>query len=137
MKTKTKTLFATLAAATAVAAIAVPAAAQGYGDRHDNGRYEQGRYEQGRWDRHDTTFDRREAMAIRRIEDGARSGQLTRPEVRHLRDIVRGLSNMEDRYSRNGLSRSEWAELDRRYDRLEEQIRVESRDRELSYGYRR
>jgi Spy/CpxP family protein refolding chaperone len=137
MKTKTKTLFATLAAATAVAAIAVPAAAQGYGDRYDHGRYEQGRYEQGRWDRHDTTFDRREAMAIRRIENGARSGDLTRAEVRHLRDIVRGLSNLEDRYSRDGLNRWERADLDRRYDRLEEQIGFERRDRELSYGYRR
>jgi hypothetical protein len=137
MKTKTKTLFATLAAATAVAALAAPAAAQGYGDRYDHGRHEQGRYEQNRWDRGDTSFDRREAMAIRRIENGARSGELTRAEVRHLRDIVSGLSNLEDRYSRNGLSGWERADLDRRYDRLEEQIRVESRDRELSYGYRR
>ena len=64
---KTKTLFATLAAASAAAAIAAPAAAQSYGDRSDHARYEQGRYEQGRWDRGAYDIDHRQITIENKI----------------------------------------------------------------------
>lgn len=136
-----KTLIAALAAVTTVTAIAAPAAAQPYG-RPDAGRYEQNRYEQDRYapphhggpESRYRDFDRRQEMANRNIDRGLRNGVISRREAAHLRDVARGLVNLEVRYSRNGLSRAEYADLTNRYERLEQQIRIERRDRDRRPG---
>ena len=130
-----KTLIAALAAVTTVTAIAAPAAAQSYG-RPDQGRYEQNRYEHNRGG-HDARyrdFDQRQDAVNRRIEVGQRNGALSRREAAHLRDVARGLVNLEARYSRNGLSRSEFSDLNTRYSRLEKQIRIDRRDGDRQPG---
>lgn len=137
MKTLTaKTLFASLAAVAAVTAAAAPAAAQPY-ERPDSGRY----YEQDRYapphrgpERHYRDFSQRQEAAHRKIERGFRNGVLSRREASHLRDVARGLVNLEVRYSRNGLSRGEYADLNNRYERLEQQIRIDRRDRDHRPG---
>jgi Ni/Co efflux regulator RcnB len=66
----------------------------------------------------------------RRIDDGMRSGQLTRREARSLHDQFRGLLRLEDRYRRDGMSRRERADLERRYDALSERVRFNKHDDE-------
>jgi hypothetical protein len=118
----TKTMILTLAAATALTAGA--AAAQPYG-------YGYGRGDDNGW----MAPEQREQMLDRRIDQGARSGQLTRSEVFRLRTELQRITYLEDRYSRNGLSRWEMADLDRRFDALQAQIRFERRDDDRRYGY--
>ena len=127
-----KTLIAALAAVTTVTAIAAPAVAQPYG-RPDTGRYYEQDRHYGQGERY-RDFDQRQDAAQRKIERGYRNGALSRREAAHLRDVARGLVNLEARYSRNGLSRAEFADLDNRYDRLEQQIRIERRDRDYRPG---
>ena len=142
MKTKTKTLFATLAAATAMAALAAPAGAQSYGDRSDHARYEQGRYEgrseQGRWDRGSYDIDHRQVTIENKITAGVRNGSLTRREVSNLREEFRDIARLEAHYRVGGLNGAERADLDRRFDRLEAQIkhdRTDNDDRRYGSGY--
>jgi Ni/Co efflux regulator RcnB len=66
----------------------------------------------------------------RRIDDGMRSGQLTRREARSLHNQFRGLLRLEDRYRRDGMSRRERADLERRYDALSERVRFNKHDDE-------
>lgn len=144
MKTATKTLFATLAAASAIAAVGAPATAQPYGrdygryeqDHRDEGRYEQNRYANDRWN-NDPQIDRRQARLERQIWNSAQQGFLTRQEVRRLDDELREISRLEARYSRNGLSAFERNDLHRRLSNLEVALRAERADRDLAYGYRR
>ena len=140
MKTKTKTLLATLAGAAAVAAIAAPAAAQGYdryGDRYDHSRYEQGRYDQGRYEQR--WMSQRATVAERRIDQGLQNGELTRREHARLSQEVRAFARLEAAYRSNGLNWRERAELDDRYDALTRDIRRAAYDehRQYGYGYRR
>lgn len=124
-----KTLALALAAATVVtgAAAAGAASAQGwYGGRgwHDD---------RGEW----VHIERRKIQLDRRIENGLRSGQLTPREARRLQREFDDIARLEYRYSRNGLSPWEMAQLDRRFDRLAAQIRWERRDDDRRYGYNR
>ena len=150
MKTiSTKAIFAAVAATLAATAIASPAAAQGYGDdRRDNGRYEQGRYEQDRYghdQRYDRGDDRRGYQSINqrqqrldwRIDRGLRDGSLSHREARRLREEFRQVAYLEMRYRQGGLSNWERADLDRRFDRLEYQVRRERRDNDYGSGYYR
>ncbi len=150
MKTiSTRTIFAALAATVAATAIAAPAAAQGYGnDRRDHGRYEQGRYEQDRYghdQRSDRGDDRRGYQSINqrqqrldwRIDRGLRDGTLSHREARRLREEFRQVAYLEMRYRQGGLSNWERADLDRRFDRLEYQVRRERRDNDYGSGYYR
>ena len=122
-----KTALATLAAVAALTTIAAPAAAQSYGaDRewrrdHDGNR--------GGYD-----INARQARLDRRIDVGVRSGDLTRREAYRLRAEFQEIARLESRYRRDGLSRWERTDLDRRFDRLEAQIRYERHDRQ--YGSR-
>jgi len=116
-----KTMILTLAAATALTAGA--AAAQPYG------------YGYGRQGNDWMAPEQREQMLDRRIDQGARSGQLTRNEVFRLRTELQRITYLEDRYSRNGLSGWERADLDRRFDALQAQLRLERRDGDRRYGY--
>ena len=129
--------------AIAAASVAVPAAAQNY-DRYDR----QDRYERSdRYDRHDR-YDRRDHdqsrydrefrgwqsisqckyQLDRRIDQGLRNGGLTRREGSYLKSQLNSLVRLERRYMRGGLTRWERSDLDRRYDRLAAQVRIERRD---------
>lgn len=110
-----KTLLVTLAAATALSAGA--ASAQPYGG--------------GRWMPIEQRLDRLD----HRIDQGVRSGQLTRREAYQLRSQFNGIVRLEARYSRNGLSNWERADLDRRFDNLSASIRMARRDEDRRYGY--
>ena len=145
MKTfSTKTILAALAAAAASTAIAGPAASQAYGyehDRRDHGGYQQDRYD--RDSRADRRSDRQGFQSINqrqqrldwRIERGLRDGSLTRREARRLREDFREITYLEARYRADGLSGWERADLDRRFDRLENLVRRERRDNDYGYGY--
>ncbi|RZJ46289.1 MAG: hypothetical protein EON87_05220 [Brevundimonas sp.] len=106
----------------AAASVAVPAAAQSYG--HNNGP----RYEQNHrgWQ----PIAQRKYQLDQRIDVGARNGQLSRREATRLRTELNALVRLEYSYQRGGLSLRERQELDRRYDRLSQQVRAERRDRD-------
>ena len=109
--------------AIAAASVAVPAAAQNHDryDRHD--RYEQNR---GGWQ----SISQRKYQLDRRIDVGIRNGALSRREARGLQNQLNRLVRLERNYMRGGLTRWERNDLDRRYDRLAVQVRIERRDRD-------
>ena len=109
--------------AIAAASVAVPAAAQNHVryDRHD--RYEQNR---GGWQ----SISNRKHQLDRRIDVGLRNGSLSRREGRRLENELNRLVRLERSYLRGGLTRWERNDLDRRYDRLAVQVRIERRDRD-------
>ena len=109
--------------AIAAASVAVPASAQNY-DRHDrHDRYEQNR---GGWQ----SISNRKYQLDRRIDVGIRNGALSRREARGLQNQLNRLVRLERNYMRGGLTRWERNDLDRRYDRLAVQVRIERRDRD-------
>lgn len=111
------------ALALAAASVAVPAMAQSHGpQRHDGGRYEQDRG--GGWQ----NISQRKYNLDRRIDQGERNRSLSRREATRLRNDLNALVRLERTYMRGGLSFRERAELDRRYDRLSVQVRMERRD---------
>ena len=67
-----------------------------------------------------------------RIDQGVRNGSLTRMEAARLRNEFRALNRLEARYrvTGGGLSGWERADLDRRFDNLSRQIRLERHDRQ-------
>lgn len=75
-------------------------------------------------------INQRQAILDRRIDQGVRSGQLTRMEAVRLRAEFRGIAALEARYrqSRPGLTVAERNDLDRRFDVLARKIRWERRD---------
>ncbi len=109
-----------LAATTAAVAIgaALPAAAQSYRhapvyeSRHDGWR----------------SIDQRKYNLDRRIDQGVRTRQLSVREASRLKNELNSLVRLERAYQRDGLSRRERMELDRRYDALSAKIRYERRD---------
>ena len=105
-----KKILISIAAASAFA-VALPAvaSAQSYGhDRGDRGGWEQG--------------GDRAARLDQRIDIGVRNGTLNRQGAVRLKSELRDTARLEVRYSRDGLSRGERAELDRRFDRIGAQI---------------
>ena len=113
--------------AIAAASVAVPAAAPNYDryDRHD--RYEQNR---GGWQ----SISNRKHQLDRRIDVGMRNGSLSRREGRRLENALHQLVRLERNYMRGGLTRWERNDLDRRYDRLAVEVRMERRDRDNRRG---
>jgi hypothetical protein len=75
-----------------------------------------------------TNINQRQAQLDQRIDAGVRSGQLNAREAARLRSEFQQILQLESRYRRNGLDASERADLDRRFDSLSQQIRVERRD---------
>lgn len=109
-------------------------------DRRDDRRWDDRRGDERRWD--DRRGDGRRGYDDRlddRIDVGVRTGRLTRSEAARLYAELNAVSRLERLYARDGLSRWERQDLDRRYDRLAGQVRWESRDddRRYDYGYRR
>lgn len=77
------------------------------------------------------SINQRQENQFQRIEQGVRSGALTRGEARRLRGEFRSLDRLEGRYrASNGLSAGERRDLDRRFDRLSRRIRSEKHDRQ-------
>ena len=113
--------FALMLAGIGMAAAAVPATAAvaapmpGYG------------YGQGVWQNINARQDRIE----KRINQGIRSGALTRNEAANLRSRFRSLTRLEAQYRRSGrgLTLAERRDLDRRFDALERSVRIQKHDR--------
>lgn len=87
---------------------------------------------QGRW----MNINQRQDRLEQRIQQGVRSGQLTRAEAVRLRAEFRVIAQLESRYRRNGLTASERADLDRRFDVLAHRVHDERRDGQRQYGWR-
>ncbi|HEX7886204.1 MAG TPA: hypothetical protein VF474_09525 [Phenylobacterium sp.] len=123
-----KTMILALAAATALTAGAAGAQPYGYGSRNDTG-----------YSREWMPIERRIERLDFRIDQGVRSGQLTRREAYRLRAQLNGLARLETRYGRNGLSNWERADLNRRFDILSMSVRDARRDDDRRdhprYGY--
>lgn len=117
--TKFKMLMIPVLAA-ATATVALPAAAQSY--RHGPApAYQQ---HHGGWQ----AISQRKYNLDRRIDQGIRTGQLSRREATRLTNELNSLVRLERSYMRDGLNRRERQELDRRYDALSAKIRYERRD---------
>ena len=74
------------------------------------------------------SINQRQAQLDQRIDVGIRSGQLTATEAARLRAEFNDLSRLEARYRVGGLSSSERADLDRRFDALSNQVYAQRRD---------
>ncbi len=90
-----------------------------------------------RYERHDNAsnwqnINQRQAQLDRRIDQGVRDGSLSRREAVRIRGEFQQIAYLEAQYRRSGggLSLNERADLDRRFDRLSQQIRVERNDRD-------
>jgi hypothetical protein len=82
-------------------------------------------------------INQRQEILERRIDQGQRNGSLDRREAGRLRSELREAARLEYRYRRDGLSRWERADLDRRFDRISAAIRYERHDRDYGQGYGR
>ena len=78
------------------------------------------------------SINQRQANLDRRIDQGVRSGELTRPEAIKVRGEFRTLAHLEDQYRRSGggLTARERADLDARFDRLSQRVRNQKHDRQ-------
>lgn len=105
--------FLALAAAASALALAAPASAQVW-----------------------QSINQRQANLDSRIDVGVRNGSLTRAEAMRLRGEFNQLSRLEAsyRYSGGGLSLSERADLDRRFNGLSSQIRDQRHDSQMRNG---
>ena len=110
----------------AAASVAVPAAAQSYGPNHGPNRPPVAGPGYNNWQ----SINQRQVQLDRRIDQGVRSGQLSRREATRLRSEFNSLVRLETQYRRGGLSAWDRPDLDRRFDRLSAQIRVERNDRD-------
>jgi hypothetical protein len=83
---------------------------------------------QGGWQ----NINARQARLDARINQGIRSGALTRAEASRLRNEFRALTRLEARYraTRPGLTMAERRDLDRRFDALSARIKIQKRDRQ-------
>ncbi|ATY33713.1 hypothetical protein [Sphingomonas psychrotolerans] len=79
----------------------------------------------------------RQARLEARINQGIRSGALSRREATRLKMQFRELSRLEARYraSRPGLTLAERRDLDRRFDALSARIQIEKHDRNGRRGH--
>lgn len=77
------------------------------------------------------SVNQREAALSVRIDQGLRSGALTRAEAQSLRSRLRVLERLEISYRRNGLTIAERRILDRRFDALSRQVQVQKHDRQF------
>jgi hypothetical protein len=79
-----------------------------------------------------TPVNQRQERIEQRIDQGVRTGELNRREAARLRQRLFALNRLEDQYLRSGhgLSYRERADLDRRFERLSTQVRVQKHDRQ-------
>lgn len=74
------------------------------------------------------SINQRERDISMRIEQGQRNGDLTFREARALREDLRSVERVEARYRRDGISRWEASDLDRRLDVLSQKVRFNRHD---------
>jgi Ni/Co efflux regulator RcnB len=81
------------------------------------------------------SVNERQANLERRIDQGVRSGELTRPEAARVRGEFRQIARLEVQYRRSGgrLTGYERADLDRRFDRLSQQVYAQKHDPQARY----
>jgi len=77
-------------------------------------------------------INQRQANLERRIDQGIRSGQVTRQEAVMLRGRLHDLERLEVQYRRSGggLDMRERRDLDARFDRLSQQVFAQKHDRQ-------
>ena len=80
------------------------------------------------------SINARQSNLDRRIDQGVRSGQISRREATRLRGEFNSLLRLEANYRRGGLTAWERTDLDRRFDRLSAQVRNERHDRDNRRG---
>lgn len=141
---KKNILLAALFATASLASVTTTATAHPYhGEHHDRGRdwsdQNWGDRDHGNrnWGQREESINDRQGDISRRIDRGLRDGSLTRREAYRLQDDNREIARLEAAYRYNGLSGWERADLDRRLDRLEDQVRGQRRDRDYGAGYYR
>lgn len=119
-----------IAAGIGMIAAAAPAAAQDY--RHRDSRDYDSRYARDYRSVGGYEFNQRRDEIQARLQQGIRSGQLSRREVANINARLRSLNATEAAYRRSGrgLSMGEREDLDRRFDALERSIRFERNDRD-------
>jgi hypothetical protein len=76
------------------------------------------------------SINQRQANLNVRIDQGIRSGALTRPEAVRLRSQMRNVANLEYRYKRNGLTLAERRDLDRRFNAISARVYNNKHDRQ-------
>jgi hypothetical protein len=128
-----KKLILTLAAATSLTAGAALAQPGYY--RHDDYRgdyrsdYRPDASADYRW------MDARQTRLEQRINEGVRNGELNRWEARRARAAMRDIVHLEHVYMRDRyLAPDERADLDRRFDALAQQVRMDRADLDRDYG---
>ncbi len=129
----TKKALLSLLAASAVA-IATPTLAQDYGRGHDRGGYgghggHGGGYGggyNGGWN--GGGLNGEQARLAQRIDRAAYNGRISRREAAGLRAQLNDYQRLEWRYRRDGLSRWEREDLQRRLYRIERDLREDRRD---------
>lgn len=120
-----KKLLLSMTAVAALAGAAAPAAAQSWRDRYDDDRYDRSEYDGG-------GYSDRLGRQIERAEDRR---QISQREAWRLRSALNAVDDLERRYRDDGrLSRWEEADLNRRKDRIAQQLQFARSDRD--YGYR-
>ena len=89
-----------------------------------------------RWDndRNWQPINQRQRQLDNRIDRGIRDGRLNRNEAYTLRAEFSQIAALEQRYRRNGLSREERRELDRRFDRMDVRLEASLNDRDRRRG---
>ena len=98
------------------AAFAAPASAQYYPDNRGYGY------------RGDDRIDHQLRQIEDRIRRAAERGRITRREAYRLLNMAERIDRLEDRYSRNGLTRWEHSDLRNRVHHLRQQLRFERHD---------
>jgi Ni/Co efflux regulator RcnB len=75
------------------------------------------------------SINQRQAQLNQRIQQGVRSGALSRQETVQLRNRFAQLQRLEQQYRRGGLTLAERRDLDRRFNALAASIRIQKNDR--------
>lgn len=83
------------------------------------------------------SINQRQANLESRIDNGVRDGSLTRRESHQLRRQFYRLERLERQYRRNGLNWRERRDLDRRFDALSAQIRIQKHNDQDRGDHRR
>ncbi|WP_298162645.1 hypothetical protein [Brevundimonas sp.] len=123
----TKKALLSLLAASAVA-IATPTLAQDYGRGHGDRGGGYGQNYNGGWN--GGGLNGEQARLAQRIDRAAYNGRISRREAQSLRWQLDEYQRVEWRYRRDGLSHWERRDLQDRLDRIERNLRGESRDRD-------
>ncbi len=106
----------------------------GYGDPRYDPRFGEQGWGYGSSRDQWVSISRRGEWLERRIVQGERNGSLTRNEAYTLRRDLSALISLERRYNSGGLSNSERADLDRRFDNLSLRIQMDRRDDQSSWS---